>query len=43
LRDHKKYKGDTMFEVTEKAGSMIKNILEEQEGPNKIRILMQAG
>ncbi len=32
-----------MFEVTEKAGSMIKSILEKQEGPNKIRILMEAG
>jgi len=32
-----------MFEVTEKAGSMIKNILEKQQGPNTVRILMQEG
>ncbi len=32
-----------MFEVTEKAGSMIKGILEKQKGPNIIRILLQAG
>jgi len=32
-----------MFEVTEKAGSMIKNILEKQQGLNTVRILMQEG
>jgi hypothetical protein len=32
-----------MLEVTEKAGSMIKDILEKQKGPKNIRILMQAG
>lgn len=32
-----------MFKVTEKAGSMIKNFLEKQKGPNAVRILLQAG
>jgi hypothetical protein len=32
-----------MFEVTEKAGSMIKDILEKQKGPSLVRILLQAG
>ncbi len=32
-----------MFEVTEEAGSMIKNFLEKQQGPRVIRILLQDG
>lgn len=32
-----------MFEVTEKAGSMIKEFLEKQQGPRTIRILAQPG
>jgi hypothetical protein len=32
-----------MFEVTEKAGSMIKGILEKQKGPSTVRLLLQAG
>lgn len=32
-----------MFEVTEKAGSMIKDILEKQKGPDTVRLLLQAG
>ena len=32
-----------MFEVTEKASSMNKNFLENQQEPLSIRILLQAG
>jgi hypothetical protein len=32
-----------MFEVTEKASGMIKSILENNKGPQTIRLLMQAG
>ena len=32
-----------MFEVTEKASSMIKSFLEKQKEPHSIRILLQAG
>ena len=45
VRDHKqkRYQGGSMFEVTEKAGSMIKEFLEKQKTPHTIRILLQAG
>jgi hypothetical protein len=32
-----------MFEVTEKAGSMIKDFLVKQQGPRAVRILVQEG
>jgi Fe-S cluster assembly iron-binding protein IscA len=32
-----------MFEVTEKASDMIKNLLKNQQEPLSIRILLQAG
>ncbi len=32
-----------MFEVTEKAGSMIKDFLERQKEPHAVRILLQEG
>jgi hypothetical protein len=32
-----------MFEVTEKAGSVIKDLLERQQGPRAVRILLQDG
>lgn len=32
-----------MFEVTEKAGSIIKDFLEKQQGPRTVRILLQDG
>jgi len=32
-----------MFEVTENASDMIKKFLENQKGPNAVRILLQAG
>jgi hypothetical protein len=32
-----------MFEVTEKAGTMIKKFLESQKGSQTIRLLLQAG
>lgn len=32
-----------MFEVTEKASSMIKNFLKKQQEPHSIRILLQSG
>jgi len=35
--------GIVMFEVTENASDMIKKFLENQKGPNAVRILLQAG
>jgi Fe-S cluster assembly iron-binding protein IscA len=32
-----------MLEVTEKAGSVIKDFLEKQQGPRAVRILLQDG
>jgi len=32
-----------MFDVSEKAGEMIKSVLEKQKGPSTIRILLQVG
>jgi len=32
-----------MFEVTKKAGNMIKKVLKDQKGPSAVRILVQAG
>ena len=32
-----------MFTVTDKAGTMIKGFLKNQQGPQTIRLLMQAG
>ena len=37
------YEGGIMFEVTEKASGMIKSFLENNKGPQTIRLLMQAG
>lgn len=36
-------RGGIMFEVTEKASGMIKGFLENNKGPQTIRLLMQAG
>lgn len=42
--DNKKsYKGGSMFGVTEKAGAMIKSLLEKQKEPHAVRILAQDG
>ncbi len=32
-----------MFEVTEKASSVIKGFLEKQQGPRAVRVLLQDG
>jgi hypothetical protein len=43
-RNHnKEIKEEGMFEVTEKASSVIKGFLEKQQGARAIRILSQAG
>ncbi len=39
----KEIEEEVMFEVTEKASSMIKEFLEKQQGPRAIRILTQPG
>ncbi len=44
VRDRdKEIEEDAMFQVTEKAGNMIKEFLEKQQGPRAIRILTQPG